>query len=207
MKYSLVSLVATPALLLTLGTLQAMDVKVVSGDLGVLKGQGIIKVEYTYDNLQVGKMSEEEYTKKKVADYNAKVPGKGDRWLESWKGDRARVYENKFEDLFNRMLHERKVDMKLSPDAKDAKYTLILKTSFMEPGYNVWISRGNAYIDADAEIVETANRDKVVAKVAIRKSPGRTWQGDDYYESMRLGEAYAKAGKELGILVFKKAGK
>jgi hypothetical protein len=201
------SIAAVAALVLTVGTLQAMDVKVVSGDLSTLKGQTLIKVEYSYNNLQVGKGTEEEFTKKKVTDYNAKVPGKGDRWLESWKNDRERVYQPKFEELFNRMLHDRKSDLKLSPDAKDAKYTLILKTTTMEPGYNVWISRGNAYIDANVEIVETANRNNVVATVAIHKSPGRTWQGDDYQESMRLGEAYAKAGKELGILVFKKAGK
>lgn len=201
------TLALTSALILTAGSLQAMDVKIVSGDLSFLKGQKVLNVEYTFDNLRVSKMSEAEFVQKKTSDYNAKSPGKGDRWAEAWTADRDRVYKGKFEELFNKMVRDRKMDLVLKPKATDAKYTLILKTTFMDVGYNVWISRKPAFLDADAVFVETADPTKVVATVAIKKSPGRNVMGDDYYESTRLGEAYAKAGKELGILVFKKAGK
>ncbi len=192
------------AMLLALGTVRAMDVKVVSGDLNALKGEKVIKVEYVYEISKVGDMTEEAYIQKKTTDHNAKSPGKGDRWKEAWTADRARVYEPKFEDLFNKMLRDRKIDLRLDPKATGAKYTLIFKTTYMEPGFNVWITRGNAYIDAEVSFVETARKDNTVAKVDIRKSPGRNVTGDDYYESTRLGESYAKAGKELGILVAKK---
>ena len=80
----------------------------------------------------------------------------------------------------------------------EAKYTLIFKTTFPAPGFNIYITRKNAKINGEAWIVETANRDKVVAKLNLEGAPGRTFGGGDFDTGTRISEAYAAAGKALG---------
>ena len=78
---------------------------------------------------------------------------------------------------------------------------LIFKTVKTEPGWNIGITRAPAYIDAEAWIVDSKDRGKVLAKLTITKSPGRDAMGYDYETGARIQEAYAKAGKELGAYI------
>ncbi len=82
--------------------------------------------------------------------------------------------------------------------AKKAKYTLIFKTTFTEPGFNIGFMKKNALIDAEVWIVETANKYHVIAKITVIKAPGRTFWGSDYDTGVRIEEAYAAAGKAVG---------
>jgi len=75
---------------------QAQKIKLQDGDLKFLKGVKDLGVEFTYDNLTVGKMTEEEYIAKKVADANEHEPGSGENWPNLWYGDRTDHYEPKF---------------------------------------------------------------------------------------------------------------
>lgn len=176
----------------------AQKVKLVSGRLGMLSGVEKINVEYDYSRMGVGKFkNEKEYVKKKKSDYNEKESGRGDKWEESWVGDRARRFEPKFEDLFTQQSGI------TAGDFSDAKYTLIFKTTFTEPGYNIGISRKNAEIDGQAWIVETANRSRVLAKISVENSQGRIFGGYDYDTGVRIQEAYAMAGKGLGTFIKK----
>ncbi|HWN96764.1 MAG TPA: hypothetical protein VNT99_17175, partial [Methylomirabilota bacterium] len=72
--------------------------KLISGSLDFLKGEKTLNVEYTYDGLTVGKGTEQAYIDKKVAEFNAKEAGKGEKWLEGWKTDRTKRYQPKFEE-------------------------------------------------------------------------------------------------------------
>ena len=168
----------------------------IEGDLAPLKGETSIVVKFTYDNMRVGKFDkEDDYVAKKTADYNKKEPGRGDNWAKSWKSDRERMFEPKFIELF-----EKETDMTVK---KEAKYTLIFKTLFTEPGYNVpMISHENARIDAEVWIVETGS-EKVMAKISVEKAPGRSYGGSDYDTGVRIAEAYADAGKYLGKFIKK----
>lgn len=84
-----------------------------------------------------------------------------------------------------------------------AKYTLIYKTTFTEPGFNVGVMRKNATIDGEAWIVETADKNKVIAKIAVTKAPGRMFGGFDFDTGERISEAYAMAGRALARLIVK----
>lgn len=168
----------------------AQKIKLVSGDLAPLKDQKELNVEFTYDHLSVGKDSEEDYIRKKTAEYNKKEEGKGDTWAKAWKDDRPMRYEPKFDSLFND-----NGDMKAG-SFPNAKYTMIFHTTFIEPGFNVGVARKNSYIDAEATIVETADRNKVVAKISIEDAPGRM-MGFDFDTGMRIMESYAVSGKKL----------
>jgi hypothetical protein len=169
----------------------AQRIKVTEGNLDALKSESSINVEFTYDNMRVGKFdNEKDYVNKKTEEYNKKEAGRGDSWAKSWVADRKNQFEPKFTELFEK-------NSKMSTSNK-AKYTLILKTTFTEPGFNIYITRKNAKIDGDILIVETANRDKVLAKLTLDDALGRTFGGGDFDTGTRIAEAYADAGKAIG---------
>lgn len=188
-------------LLLAIATVgYSQKLKIIEGDLSPLKGQKSIKTEFTYDNLTIGRKNkpEAEYVSEKKADHNKKEAGKGDEWEMKWKDNRPNLFEPKFRELF-----AKESGMTTADD--NATYTLIFKTTNMEPGYKMGLSTVPAYIDGEAWIVETANKDKVIAKITIANSPGAAAFGFlDFDAGSRIAESYAKAGKEIGNLVAKK---
>lgn len=187
---------------LALFTLQAnaQRIKTISGNPDILRNEASVNIEFTYENISVGKFSrEEDYIKKKTDEYNSKEPGRGDMWAKNWVGDRTARYEPKFLDLF--VIHSHKLI------SKDAKYTLIFKTRSIEPGYNIGISsmyggRKNAEIDAEVWIVETANRSNKIAVITVENAPGGTWGGYDYDTGTRVTESYAISGKKLAKHIY-----
>jgi hypothetical protein len=192
--------VVTMMLLVAASTaLFAQKIKIVEGNLSPLKGQKSINVEFTYDNMTVGsrkQKSEEEYVVNRKKELNEKEAGRGDKWSQAWVADRKDRFEPQFRELYSKHANMSTVD-------DDAKYTMIVHTTRTEPGWNVGVTRVPAFIDAEVIIVETANRDKVVAKLTVLNSPGRDAWGFDFDTGTRLQEAYAKAGKEVGQLVAK----
>lgn len=177
----------------------AQKIKLVEGDLSVLKGQTAIKTIFSYDDMSVGKFPKEaDYIAKKKADYNEKEAGSGDRWEKAWVDDRKERFEPQFRELFSKYAE-------MSTVAEDAPYTLIFKTTKTEPGWNIGVSRSPAYIDGEAWIVKSDSPDKAIAKIIVTKSPGRDVFGYDFETGARLSESYAKAGKELGAFIKKTA--
>jgi hypothetical protein len=174
-------------------------IKLVEGDLSVLKGQSAVKTEFAYDNMSVGKFPKEaDYVAQKKKDYNAKEAGTGDKWEQAWVNDRKERFEPQFRELFSK-------HSGISTVGEDSPYTLIFKTVKTEPGWNIGITRASAFIDAEAWIVDTKNPDKVLAKMTITKAPGRDAMGYDFDSGSRIQEAYAKSGKELGAFIKNKA--
>jgi hypothetical protein len=172
-------------------TALAQKIKLKEGSLDVLKNETSINIEFTYDNMAVGKFDKEaDYVNKKKTEYNAKEAGRGDRWEKAWIDDRKNRFEPNFIELFTK--HSELAD------SKKAKYTLIFHTTFTEPGFNVYVTRKNASIDAEVLIVETANKSNVIAKLTLDNAPGRTFMGNDWDTGERISESYAKAGKSLG---------
>jgi len=182
------------ALLFTSLHSTAQKFKVTEGDIDVLKSETSINIEFTYNDMSVGKFEHEaDYVAKKTAEYNTKEPGRGDTWAKDWVGARKTIFQPKFIDLF-----EKSTEMTIKPTAK---YTLIFHTTSTEPGYNVYVSRKNAEIDAEATIVETTNRSKIIAIINVKNAPGRTFFGSDYDTSDRIAECYAVSGKKLGKFI------
>lgn len=190
----LISTCTVVAVLATLAT-HAQRIKLEEGDLSALKNEKSISTAFAYENMNVGKKNTEaEYVSKKTEDYNKKEAGRGDRWAKDWVADRKDKYEPKFEELF-----EKSSEMTIK---KDSKYTLVYKTTYIEPGFNVGVMRHNAETNADVDIIETATK-KVIAKISVDKALGRTFWGADYETGGRIAECYADAGKALGNFIRK----
>ena len=174
----------------------AQKVKLLEGDLSAVKNEKSINTEFAYDNMKVGKFDNEaDFVTKKKEEYNKKEAGKGDTWATRWVDDREEKFEPQFNELF-----EKTSGMSITPKAK---YTLIYKTTFTEPGYNIGVMRKNATIDGEAWIVETANKNKVIAKISVTKAPGRMFGGFDFDTGERITEAYATAGRGVAKLIVK----
>lgn len=179
-------------------TTQAIKFKLLEGSMDAVKSESQLNVEYDYSKMGVGKFeNEEDYLKKKKADYNEKESGRGNSWVSAWKADRKKRFEPTFEELFNK--HSDKTKVGAYPAAK---YTLIFKTTFTEPGFNVHVMRKNASIDGEFWVVETANHQNVIAKVKMDDAPGRTFGGYDYDTGVRIEECYAMAGKSFAKKYF-----
>lgn len=175
-----------------------------SGDLKFLVGQKVINIEYDYSDFGVGAFdTEKEYTSKKVKDYNKKEAGKGDKWLEGWNGAKKKRYEPKFEILFNKVL-KKKTGVYVEQNNTDAKYTLIVKTKFIEPGMNIGIAKRPAFADFDFVFIETGKPDNVAAKLYIKNVVGSQAGGFDFDVGSRVAESYAKGAKMLAGYLYKK---
>ena len=192
------------SLLLTVNASFAAMVRLTSGSLDVLKQETTVNIAYSYEGMRVGKLvNEKDYVDKKVADLNQKAAGRGDSWRLAWVDDRTSRFQPKFEELLNKYSSSSKQSLQFGAHA-DAKYTLIVKTTFTEPGWNVAVMRHPAFISATVLLVETKNQTNPVATLTITKAPGNDVWGNDYDTGQRLQESYAKAGKELGIFIGKK---
>ncbi|HCW08680.1 MAG TPA: hypothetical protein DGG95_15075 [Cytophagales bacterium] len=177
----------------------SQKVRLVEGSVAPLKGQTAIAVEFTYDNLKIGmrgKETEAEYIADRKQKMNEKEAGKGDKWAVAWVADRKDRFEPQFRELCSK-------HAEMTTAGSNPTYTMIFKTTQTEPGFNVGITRMPAFINGEALIVETANKDKVVARITVERSPGRDAWGFDFDTGTRLQEAYAKAGKEIAQFIVK----
>ncbi|MEO8086459.1 MAG: hypothetical protein ABI763_06550 [Bacteroidota bacterium] len=176
--------------------------KYTEGDktLSFLAGEKLINIEYSYDNMMVGKKTEEEYKAGKIVDYNTKVPGKGDKWAVKWVENRENVYEPMFEELINKIMVKAKMEVKLGTKQTEAKYTLLVHTTLTEPGFTIpMVMKVNPYCNYEFTWMETSSR-KVMAKGELNKVAGvvmadNEWEFDP---ANRIKECYAKAGKVVG---------
>ena len=85
-----------------------------------------------------------------------------------------------------------------------AKYTVVVYTKMIEPGFNVGVARRPAFINVVVDIVETSNPSNSIAKFTIDKVPGGGAMGYDFDSGFRISEGYAKLGKALGSYIAKK---
>jgi hypothetical protein len=178
--------------------------KLKSGDVSMLKGQTILNLQYDYSNMAVGKYkNEKEYVANRTEDMNKKQPGSGDQWAASWVNDRKERFQPMFEKNFNAKLEDAGVTAK--ENTPDAKYTLVLHTVFTEPGFNVGVTRKNAYIDMMVDVVETASPDKILASIEMKGLQSVFMMGYDYDTGGRIQSCYDRAGDYLGKFLVKNA--
>ena len=170
----------------------ARKAKLLEGSLDELKGVKKINVQFNYDHVTVSNdnIPEEEYIEKRKTELNEKEARKGDSWARMWKDNRARKYEISFRNQFNR-------DAKIRCGAfPEEKYTMIFKTTNIEPGYNIVMSKRPSRLTGEAWIVETANPEKVICKLLVENCPG-SMPGADIDDSERLRYSYIVAADML----------
>lgn len=193
--------IATFLLLSCIATLSfAQSIVLTSGSIDFIKDQKVIDFFFTYDEMLVGKLTEQEYVDKKTSEYNKKEDGKGEQWKAAWYGDRKERFEPKFLELFDKYMNE----VGIAAGTEGAKYRIEINTDFTEPGWNVGVMRQNASVDLSCKVkdIETGEQ---VASIRIRNASANNFWGTDFTSGYRVQETYAKAGRELAKFLIKKA--
>ena len=189
-----ITVLSVVAVLLFSFNSQAQKLKVTSGKLSALSDHKSFNMEYSYaEGMKIGKKTEKEYVAEKVAAYNKKEAGTGDAWAEKWHGNKeGGKFFDKFEELLNKELSSYGVSG--SRDNSSASATLKVNVYYMDPGYNVGVSRRPAYISMTVTFEADGSE---LAVVDMVKAPGAGGGGYDFDASYRIGEGFAKSAKTL----------
>ena len=148
-----------------------------------------------------GKSTEGEYVNKKVKEYDAQKEGKGDKWKARWIDNRKERFQPKFEELFNETSDG--INISESPDS--SRYTLIVKTVFLEPGFSAMSGLEDyevpASVNFEFAFVETANSENIVAELYVNRVSGNQIAGAAFDVGPFIVKSYAEAGKMLGKFI------
>ncbi len=199
------SFIILAMVLLSTGAITAQKMKIEKGGFDFIKGQKEINVEFVYDNMTLLKknLTNDEYVKEHSAELEEESPGKGETWEKGWIAARELIYAPKFLELMNRYLYEDHGN-KFGEGLTEAKYTLVVETIWVFPGWDAGIMKQPAKVTTRLKFVETANRDNVVLEVSSKNAPGDQW-GSSFDNEDRIGEGYAKTGKSFTKMIEKKA--
>ena len=193
------TLLTAAALMFFASTAHAGKIAVTDGDIAGLLNYKKVKVEYVYDGMVVGKqLTEDEYVAKRVGEKNEKEAGTGDTWKASWYADRDGEYHPKFEELVNK--YTKKAGMVLGRDISEPDLLMTVKITKLEPGYYVYVSKRPAMLDMTISFAKPGAPDTPIATLTNLNSPGSPYPT----VAMRVGEAFAKAAKDLGKYLSKK---
>lgn len=167
--------------------------KVTSGSFKNLKGIPEFSLVFDYEGLTVEKFkSEEEFLADKMKKREEK--GTAEDFRSSWFADRQNRYEPKFIESFNKRF---KGNVKADKNLASAKHTMTVKTTYINPGFNVGVVRNDAKINVTITVTETANPSNVLLSVNYDRVHGEGAMGYDFNSGYRISEAYAKVAKEL----------
>ena len=172
----------------------AQKIRMKKGDFETLKTETRMKVVFHYENMGVGKMTEDKYVKEKIEEKNEDEKGSGEKWHAKWIADRDKYFEPKFMELLKKGLMDTK--LKVSETYDDASHVLHVHTTHTEPGWNIGIMKQYAFISFELELKE-AGSDKTLALMEMDDVRGTDAMGFDFDVAKRLAEGYAKGGKEF----------
>ncbi|MEB3375562.1 hypothetical protein SFC43_28085 [Bacteroides sp. CR5/BHMF/2] len=178
----------------------AQSIVMTSGTIDFIKDQQVIQFTFSYDEMLVGKLTENEYVEKRVLNTTLKKRAKETNGKPLWYGDRKERFEPKFLELFDKYMSE----VGITAGSEGAQYRIEINTDFTEPGWNVGVMRQNASVDLSCKVkkIETGEQ---VASIKIRNASANNFWGTDFTSGYRVQETYAKAGRELAKFFIKKA--
>jgi hypothetical protein len=182
--------------LFVISAANAQKIKVESGNLKFLKDVAEISVVFEYpEDIKYGKTTLKDYVDDKVKEKEKKEEGSGEEWKEKFFSDRQR-----YNDKFILSLEKYAKGLYVAEDDTDFEYTMIVKTTFMEPGFNIGIRSKNSAIDLVIDFVKTNAPDVVISSVKISKAPGAAHPD----AGERMADAYFTAAQSFGKLLKKK---
>lgn len=187
-------------------TMMSQDMKVVRGDFGFLKDQKDINVEFDYSKMTLMKenKSEAQYVEDRTRELNEKSKSVGDIWKKKWNPSKELIWNPKFLELVNIVLLKENKEVSFQEDLTAAKYTLIVETIWIYPGWDAAIMKQPAKVTTNLKFVETANKSNVLLEISSENAPGDQY-GNNFSNESRIGEGFAKTGKSLAKMLLKKA--
>jgi hypothetical protein len=185
--------------------ISAQDMDITKGDFSFLKDQKEINVEFDFSKMTLlkEKKTEAQYIEERAKELNEKSKGNGDIWKKKWNSSKELIWKPKFLELVNIVLSKDKKDLSFQ-EGLSAKYTLIVETVWIYPGWDAAIMKQPAKVSTNLKFVETANKSNVLVEIKSENAPGDQW-GNNFSNESRIGEGFAKTGKSLAAKFLKKA--
>ncbi|AZB00506.1 hypothetical protein EG359_13155 [Chryseobacterium joostei] len=170
----------------------------VSGGFEVLKDQTEVKVELTFEDVLFMKenITETQYLenrKKQVLDNPKRGEKAWNMWITEWERYKKEEYIN----YFTKGLNKTYKDILFKKDSS-AKYTLLLETKWIFPGWHAGLTMMTAEINGTVKLVETNNHSVVLAEVELNKFDRFVNNDEVVMEYGRIAGAYESAGRYLG---------
>lgn len=213
-----IKLFATAMLIAATTVAFAQKTKITKGDFTELKGQTEVNVVWDYSEAQVRggapfatwkAAPEAEWLQQIVDKKNEKEAGTGDDWKKRWEAAKPNNFESSFETKMAEMWEGTLVKRGLD----NAKYTIRVKVTYMDPGFSMGVSASDAWLSGIIEVVEGDNvtssltMDQIKGASAAKSIPGMAVvaaiEGATFEK--RLGESFEKMAKSFHAKVLKKA--
>ena len=215
-----IKLFAMATLVAVAGNSFAQKTKITKGTFSELKGQTEVNVVWDYSQAQVRggspfanwkALPEAEWLQKIVDKKNEKEAGTGDDWNKKWAAAKPGSFEPSFEVKMAEMWQGTSVKRGLD----NAKYTIRVKVTYMDPGYSMGVSASDAWLSGIIEVVETGTdnvsssltMDMIKGASAAKSIPGMAVVAaiEGMTFEKRLGESFEKMAKSFYAKVLKKA--
>ncbi|MGL5235044.1 MAG: hypothetical protein ACRC8Z_09880 [Empedobacter falsenii] len=175
----------------------AQKIQVVSGNTDFLKDQKEINVQLLFDDVKFydENKTETEYLEKREKDV-LNNPKRGENYWEQWLADWNENRNVTFLDKFIKgTTKSKKLNFVKNPAAK---YTLIINSEWIYPGYHAGIAIEPAKLSTTLNFVETANPSNILLSIKSNKVKGTSGKNDFVMEYGRIASAYESTGKLLG---------
>lgn len=189
-------------LVLLTGLLNAQKMKVTSGNFDFLKGQTELNLQMDYSHVKFYKenMDEVAYVAKQEKDIQkaGKSPDEFEKWKKDWDYSKNTQFAEKFLASMNKNM-----DLKTSLDNPTAKYTLIVETVWIHPGWFAGVMNQPSKLTTLLKFVETADPSQVLLEIESKNAPGDNFVGLPNNND-RIAEGYAKTAKTLARMIEKK---
>lgn len=173
-----------------------------SGDISALNDVRKVNIVYTYNDMGVGAFrKEEDYLAKKCEEIMKKKDASAcEKFKKDWVDARKSRFEPKFEALFNKYGPKIAV-MDGTNYSSNNDVTLEIHTVFVEPGYNIGISKRPAFVDFECIFKDKSGKSLCV--IFIKNAVGSQAMGYDFDVNSRVVESYSAAAKMLLGLIKK----
>lgn len=184
------------------GMAYAQKMKVISGNFDFLKGQTALNLKMDYSHMTFYKenMDEAAYIVKQESDIRkaGKSPDEFEKWKKDWEYSKNTQFVDKFLASMNK-----NTDIKTSVNNFSAKYTLIVETVWIYPGWFAGIMNQPSKLSTLLKFVETADPSRVLLEIESKNAPGDNFVGLPNNND-RISEGYAKTAKTLAHMIEKK---
>jgi hypothetical protein len=184
------------------GVVYAQKMKVISGNFDFLKGEKELDLQMDYSHIKFYKenMDEAAYIAKQEKDIQKanKSPEEFEAWKKDWEYSKNTQFVDKFLASMNK-----NTDIKTSVDNPSAKYTLLVETVWIYPGWFAGVMNQPSKLSTVLKFVEKSDPSNVLLEIESKNAPGDNFVGLPNNND-RISEGYAKTAKTLARMIEKK---
>lgn len=194
------SLVVSFILMFSFCSLNAQKFEVLTGDLMVVSDAKKFNVEFEYaSDLKVKNKKEETYIKQRADRKEKLEKGSGVEFIQLWYKNRSGQYEPTLIQQFNSFsLDDSQV--RTSRNFKTSKYTMLIKTNDIDPGYaNIFYVQASK-IEFDVLFYETENPENILCRLKTKIRGGAMAD-----ELERIRSVYGNLGLALSKRINRKS--